>query len=276
MMQSLPTSDTPENWSAASRGYADKIAPVMMQAFAGHLIERLEVDASTEALEVGAGSGALTETLSRRVKLLLATDFAPKMIEVLRERMAAAGATNVTCQMMDGQALQIENASFDRAACSFALMLFPDRAKGFSELRRVLRPGGRAVVSGWAGPDRFELFGLLLDAMRAAFPDMPPPPSPPPVFGLADPAEFKRLMQGGGFQDVDIESIPRELEVADADDLWVMLTTGAPPVQLLLDRVGRAGRDRLRDTLAGIIDQRYGSGPIRLTNTATVGSGRVP
>ena len=112
--------------------------------------------------------------------------------------------------------------------------------------------------------------------MRAAFPKMPPPPSPPPVFGLADPAEFKRLMQGGGFQEVDIESIPRELEVADADDLWVMLTTGAPPVKLLLDRVGRAGRDRLRDTLAGIIDQRYGSGPIRLTNTATVGSGRVP
>ncbi len=275
MIESLPTPDTPEHWSAASRGYADKVAPVLMQAFAGHLIERLEVDASTEALEVGAGSGALTEPLSLRVKLLLATDFAPKMIEVLRERMAAAGATNVTCQVMDGQALQIEDASFDRAACSFALMLFPDRAKGFSELRRVLRPGGRAVVSGWAGPDRFELFGLFLDAMRAAFPDMPPPPAPPPVFSLADSAEFKRLMQGGGFRDVDIESIPRELEVAGADDLWGMLTTGAPPVKLLLDRVGPAGRDKLRDTLAGIISQRYGSGPIRLTNTATVGSGRV-
>ncbi len=276
MIESLPTPDTPEHWSASSRGYADKVAPVLMQAFAGHLIERLEVDASTEALEVGAGSGALTEPLSLRVKLLLATDFAPKMIELLRERMAAAGATNVTCQVMDGQALQIEDASFDRAACSFALMLFPDRAKGFSELRRVLRPGGRAVVSGWAGPDRFELFGLFLDAMRAAFPDMPPPPAPPPVFSLADSAEFKRLMRGGGFRDVDIESIPRELEVAGADDLWAMLTTGAPPVKLLLDRVGPAGRDKLRDTLAGIISQRYGSGPIRLTNTATVGSGRVP
>jgi hypothetical protein len=54
-----------------------------------------------------------------------------------------------------------------------------------------------------------------------------------------------------------------------------MLTVGAPPVQALFDRVGPDGRERLRDTLAGIVDQRFGSGPIRLTNTATLGFGNV-
>jgi len=101
------------------------------------------------------------------------------MIEVLRERMEAVGATNVRFAVMDGQALELEDASFDAAASSFALMLFPDRARGLSELRRVLRPGGRAVVSGWAVPDKFEVFGLLLGAISAAFPDMPPPPALP-------------------------------------------------------------------------------------------------
>ena len=67
-MKSLPTPDTPENWDAASRGYAEKVAPVMMRAYADEIVEHLSVDASTEALEVGAGSGALTETLSGRVK----------------------------------------------------------------------------------------------------------------------------------------------------------------------------------------------------------------
>lgn len=161
-MQATPTPDTPESWGVASRGYAEKVAPYLMRSFCDFFVECLKVDASTEALEVGAGSGVLTEMLAPRVRSLLATDFAPKMIEVLRERMSTIGAENVRLEVMDGQSLDLEEDSFDAAACSFALMLFPDRAKGFSELARVLRPGGRAVVSGWAGPDKFEAIGLFI------------------------------------------------------------------------------------------------------------------
>lgn len=274
-MPALPTPDTPENWDAASPGYAERIAPALMEAYADELVERLDVGVETAALEVGAGSGALTETLSRRVKSLLATDFAPKMVNLLRDRMRAVGAAHVTCEVMDGQALALEDARFDRAACSFALMLFPNRAKGFSELRRVLRPGGRAVISAWAGPDKFEVFGLLLDAMRTAFPDMPPPPQPPPVFSLADPANFSSEMEAGGFHDVEVDFVARDIEVANVDDLWAMLTTGAPPVRALLDRVGPDGQTRLLDALRGIVGQRFGGGAIQLTNTATVGRGAV-
>ena len=272
-MKSVPTPDTPENWDAASGGYAKKIAPAMMQAYAEELVERLDVAASTQALEVGAGSGALTEMLSGRVKSLLATDFSPKMVELLRDRMRAVGADNVTCAVMDGQALDLDDNSFDRAASSFALMLFPDRAAGFSELRRVLRPGGRAVVSAWAGPDQFEALGLFLEGMRDAFPDMPPPPAPPPVFSLANPADFKAQMEGGGFSDVEVDFVQRTLEIPTFDDMWAMLTIGAPPVQILFDRIGPDGRDQLRAGVAGIVEQRFGSGPIKLTNTATVGQG---
>ena len=107
-----PNPSTPESWSAASAGYAEKVAPSLMESFAEEFVDRLDVDVSTEALEIGAGSGALTETLARRVKSLLATDFAPGMIDVLRARMEAAGATNVRCEVMDGQALELEDASF--------------------------------------------------------------------------------------------------------------------------------------------------------------------
>lgn len=272
----MQNSDTPENWGKASSGYAEKVAPFLMQTFADTFVDRLDADLNSEVLEVGAGSGALTEVLFPRVKSVLATDFAPKMIEILRERLADAGATNVRCEVMDGQALALDDASFDSAACSFALMLFPDRAKGFSELCRVLHSGGRAVVSGWAGPDKFEVFGLLLDAMRAAFPDMPAPPSPPPVFRLADLDDFRSQMEAGGFRDVETEFVARDLEVADFDAMWEMLTVGAPPVQALLDRVRNSGQDRLRDTLQQIVEERFGSGPIVTTNVATLASGTAP
>lgn len=275
VMSTPPTPDTPETWSAASRGYAERVAPLMMETFADEFVDRLDVDATTEALEVAAGSGALTQALAKRVKSLLATDFAPDMVELLRERVRGTGAENVDCEVMDGQALALDDDSFDRAACSFALMLFPDRARGFAELRRVLRPGGRAMVSGWAGPDKFEAFGLFLDAMRAAFPHMPPPPTPPPVFSLSDLTDFKAQMEASGFKDVEVDFVSRDLEVTGVDQIWGMLTSGAPPVRMLLERVGSQGESKLRDTLAKIIEQRFGSGPFRLSNVATVGCGVV-
>jgi SAM-dependent methyltransferase len=246
-----------------------------MQSFMGEFLERLQVDAQHEALEVGAGSGALTALLAGQAKSLLATDFAPEMVEIVRERIAAEGLTNVTFEVMDGQALSLEDASFDRVACSFALMLFPDRAKGFREFRRVLRPGGRAMISAWAGPDKFEAFGLFLTALKLAYPEMPPPASPPPVFSLANPSEFKAEMEAAGFNDVEVDFVAREMEVDTFESAWEMFTAGAPPVQMIFDRLGSESRTKVRDALAGVIEERFGSGPIRVTNVATLGSGSV-
>ena len=268
--------DTPESWGAASRNYAEKVAPYLMRSFCDEFVDRLAVDSEATVLEVGAGSGVLTEALYPRVKSVLATDFAPKMIEVLQERMTALDATNVKFDVMDGQALDLEDDSFDAAAAAFALMLFPDRVKGFSELCRVLRPGGRVLVSAWAGPDRFEAFELFLTGLKEAFPDMPPPSSPPPVFSLANLEVFRDEMENGGFRDVEVGFISRDLAVNTVDQMWAMLTSGAPPVKALLDRVGESGQEKLRKSLNAIVDERFGNGPIKVTNTATVAVGVAP
>jgi ubiquinone/menaquinone biosynthesis C-methylase UbiE len=274
-MSDQPIIDTPESWDAASQGYAEKVAPFLMETFAEEFIERLDVNDNTEALEVAAGSGALTAALAKRVKSLLATDFSPKMIEQVKLKINNAGLTNVSFALMDGQALEVDDATMDRVACSFALMLFPDRHQGFKEMKRVLRPGGKAVVSGWAGPDKFEVFGLFLAAIQQAFPDFPKPDSPPPVFSLADLGSFKAQMEAAGFQNVEVEYVAKSLTVNSFDEMWAMLTIGAPPVKMLFDKVGADGKDRVHDALAEIVEKRFGNGPITITNTATVGTGTV-
>lgn len=272
-MSPAPPPDTPEAWDAASRGYAEQVAPRLMRSFAEAHIERMSVDANSEVLEVGASSGALPEALGPRVGSVLATDFSPRMIEVLAERLEEAGVTNVRCERMDGQDLSLDDDTFDAAGASFALMLFRDRAKGFAELNRVVRPGGRVVVSGWAEPDRFEAFGLFLTALQSAIPDLPPPPSPLPVFSLADPSDFEAQMEAGGFREVEVDFVARDLEVADFDQTWRMLTAGAPPVQKLFDQIGPEGAERVKGELSGLVRERFGEGPIRTTNVATIGAG---
>jgi len=267
--------DTPGNWDIASQGYASNIAPYMMEPFAAEIIHRLDVDHQANVLEVAAGSGALTLALSKRVKSLLATDFSPKMLEILGERISDAGIENTELELMDGQALEIDNASFDRAACSFGIMLFPERHKGFSELVRVLRPQGKAVVCAWAGPDKFEAFGLFMEGIQKAFPDFPKPEKPLPVFSLSDPVSFKEQMEAAGFMNVEVEFVAKTLVIESFDTLWGMLTIGAPPVKILFDQVGDEGIVRIREAMFEIIDKRYGSEPISLTNVATMGYGNV-
>ena len=265
--------DTPENWDSASQGYAEKVAPFLMESFAQEHINRLYLNGQTETLEVAAGTGALTELLARNVKCLLATDFSPKMLNLAEERISKAGIRNVEFDVMDGQALDVYDASFDRVACSFGLMLFPDRHKGFLELKRVLRPGGKAVVSGWAGPDRFEAFGLFMEAIQKALPDFPKSQTPPPVLSLADPDSFKSQMKAAGFRDVEVAYVTKEMVLDNFTSVWAMLTVGAPPIQMIFDKVGTDGKKLIHDALADIIEKRYGSGPVSISNTATIGSG---
>lgn len=244
-----------------------------MEPFAEVILEGLDLRGSEHALEVGAGSGALTTHLATRVESLLATDFSPGMIEILSARMA--GASHVRCEVMDGTDLDAENDSFDVAASSFAMMLFPSPRQGFEELHRVVRPGGRISISAWAGPDRFDAFSLFLDAVNRAYPDLPPPPAPPPVFSLSNPDVFATQMTDAGFAGVSVDFVARELTVPGFDDAWRMMTVGAPPVEVLFDRLGPDGRARVREALAGLVEERFGRGPITLTNTATLGRGVV-
>lgn len=274
-MPEQPNIHTPENWSTASKGYAEHIAPMMMETFAEAFVQQLGVSANTEALEVAAGSGALTSTLASKVKSLLATDFSSEMIELTKEKVKSKGLDNVTFAVMDGQALNLKDNAVDVAACSFGLMLFPDKDKGFSELNRVVRPNGKVLVSGWATPDKFETFGLFMQAIQKAFPDFPKPESVPPIFSLADLNNFKNQMESAGFQNVETVYMTREVTISSIDKMWAMLSVQAPPVKVLFNKIGEEGKKRIYDALTSIVQERFGNSPITLSNTATVGVGKA-
>jgi SAM-dependent methyltransferase len=100
-------------------------------------------------LEIGPGPGNLAVELARRVPGLRWTgvDGDPAMIERATARAARAGlAERVRFELGDVAALPFPEASFDLVTSSFSVHHWPDAAAGFSEIRRVLRPGGRAIV----------------------------------------------------------------------------------------------------------------------------------
>lgn len=97
-------------------------------------------------LEVAAGTGLVTTAIATVVGELVATDYAPAMVEQLAHRVKAAGLTNVICEQADLYEPRYADASFDALVAANVLHLVPDLERAFASMRRVLRPGGLLVV----------------------------------------------------------------------------------------------------------------------------------
>jgi ubiquinone/menaquinone biosynthesis C-methylase UbiE len=100
------------------------------------------------ACDVGAGPGYFTLRLARAVGpagRVYAVDVEPKILDALRERLAASGLRNVTPVLA-----LADDALLPAAACDVVLIVdtyhhFPERAAYLGRLARALRPGGRVV-----------------------------------------------------------------------------------------------------------------------------------
>jgi len=103
------------------------------------------------ALDVACGSGKLTGELRRLAPrgLAVGLDFSGRML-----RVAAAEVPGPRYVRADGLSLPFPDETFDAATVAFGLRNFADPARGLCEMRRVLRPGGRAVVLEFVRPRR--------------------------------------------------------------------------------------------------------------------------
>lgn len=107
--------------------------------------------ADGRALDVACGSGKLTGELLRQATsgLVLGLDFSPQML-----RVAARDEPGPTYVRGDGLNLPFPDCVFDAVTVAFGLRNFAYPERGLVEMRRVLRPGGRAVVLEFLRPKR--------------------------------------------------------------------------------------------------------------------------
>lgn len=105
------------------------------------------------AIDVATGTGKVAAELWRDVQPggeVLGIDFAEGMLAVARDRYG--DLPGLTFRAGDALALPAEDASFDAATIAFGMRNLPDYRRGFAEMRRVVRPGGRVVCLEIARP----------------------------------------------------------------------------------------------------------------------------
>ena len=120
-----------------------------------------------------------------------------------KETLADRGAGT---RVMDGQALALDDGSFDAVFSIFGVIIFPDWRKGLAEMARVTRIGGTGVVATWQ--DRGAATFLLLGQIRRKlFPDREGMTMPDAVKALSDPADFANELVLAGYRDPRIEEV---------------------------------------------------------------------
>ena len=142
-------------------------------------------------LDVACGSGFPALAAATHVRpggTVVATDISPEMVAVASRRAKADGLDNIQFVEMDAEQLRFHDASFDAVTNAYGLMFCPDRQRALAEIRRVLKPGGRARSSTWDDPSKSPFFSVISGVAAPFLSLQPPDPSRPWPF----PALFNR------------------------------------------------------------------------------------
>ena len=235
------------SWSALAAAWR-RWHPQLATAWStttGALVEAAGIGPGLRVLDLASGTGEPALTIARLVTpggQVTATDLIPEMLAVAAENAAAQGVDSIDFQPADAGSLPFRDGEFDIVTCRFGVMFFPHLTGGLGEIRRVLRPGGRAAFVVWGPMERNEpLISTIGVVMRHA-PPPPPEPGAPHPGRFGQPGLLAAALRGIGFVRVrEVPAIvplpwpgtPEEFERScrDLNPIYPQLLEGVAPPQ---------------------------------------------
>lgn len=276
MTSALASKDTRMAWDKIAPGY-DRTNTATQMWLGNEGLRRAGVRAGQRFLDVASGSGALSIPAARLGAHVLATDQSPVMLKLLTARAHQEGL-NIETRTMDGHTLELDDNHFDMAGSQFGVMLFTDMPQGIREMVRVVKPGGRVLLTAYGDPHQIDFLGFFINAVQSVRPDFNGlPPEPPPLpFQLADPEKLRTEFINAGLKDVKVETIIETTEFAEGKQLWDWIIWSNPIVEMVLTSLNLTVDERgvVVQTLNKICRERAGgSGRVRLSNPINIGIG---
>jgi SAM-dependent methyltransferase len=178
-------------WAA---GDYPAIAQMQLWPIGERVVRRVGIMPGEDVLDVACGTGNAAIRAAQAGGRVVGVDLTPELLAEGR-RLATEAGVEVEFVEGDAEALPIPDASFDVVVSVFGAMFAPRHRVTAAELARVLRPGGRLCVTGWA-PD-----GEIGKLFRMLGGHLPPPPAiaePPLLWGTEE--HVRALFEGAGVE----------------------------------------------------------------------------
>jgi len=204
------------------------------------MLDLVKVAEGSRVLDVGAGAGDSTLLAAQRVGSsgrVLATDISASMLAIAAESARQAGLHNVDTRVMDAQRLDLEPDAFDAAVSRNCLMLIPDYQRALTEIRRVLKPGGRFAAIVFSTPERCPYLSIphaiVLRVGRLASPER---------FGefrLGAPGILEDAYRTAGFREISVHTVPTRRRFPSLGEA-MQYARGPLPLRELMTRLSHA------------------------------------
>lgn len=233
----------------------------------------LEPPPMLDWIDVGCGTGALTETVLRDAtpRSIKGVDPSTGFVEHARARVTDQRAA---FEVGDAQALPFGVAQFDIAVSGLVLNFVPAPQVAVDEMVRVARPGGTIAGYVWDYADRMQLMRYFWDAAVALNPAARELDEGR-RFTLCRPEPLEALFLRSGLREVEVVPIDVPTRFADFDDYWTPFLGGQAPApgyaMSLTDERRAELRERIRSSLPVETD-----GSINLIARAWAVRGRTP
>jgi len=255
--------------------YDSHLVPILFEGYADDLAERVAQTDPVFVLEVAAGSGAVTRALAPRLgdrSRYVVTDLNPGMLERAQQHHED---NRLEWREANAMSLPFDDDSFDIVLCQFGVMFFPDRIKGFSEVRRVLRPGGHFIFNSWGPLEENDFSQVAVETLIKLYPEDPPLFLARTPFGYAETTQIQADLAAAGFEDVRIENVKLQSHADTADDFAFGQTYGSP-LRLEVEARGELPLQLVRTAIADALAARFGLGQISGRMMALVAQATAP
>ena len=246
--------------------YEEYLVPLIFEPYAGDLASRLASRQSTRklsrVLEIAAGTGVVTRHLASKLPAdvsIVATDLNQPMLDTAADM---GTSRPVEWRPADAMQLPFEGGEFDAVVCQFGVMFFPDKAKAFSEARRVLRPGGVLLFNVWDRIEENEFADAVTTALESLFPDDPPRFLARTPHGYHDVAAVARDLRGGGFASPPQVDTVAARSKAASPRIPALAYCQGTPLRSEIEARDKTRLDEATEVAAAAVARRFGSGAV--------------
>lgn len=254
------------SWNKFSTGWRkwDAIVMEMLRPHGEAIVDHLGATGTSVVLDVAAGTGEPGLSIARHLHggKVIITDLAEHMLDVAKEKAAAAGITNVEFREADANALPFADNTFDEISCRHGFMFFPDMQQAANEMARVLKPGGRIATAVWAGPEKNFWITCMQQNIKKHIDVPPPDPGAPGMFRCAEPGLLAGIFRKAGLNEVAECEVPCVLGATSPQEYWDMITEVAAPFVAALSKADAATVAKVKAGVLADMAERFPNGNI--------------
>lgn len=147
---------------------------------------------------------------------MLATDISPNILDFAVQRAREAGLANIGTAVLDGEQLDVPEASFDAVISRVGFIYFPDQQAALRGMWRALKPGGKLAGIVYSTAQANEFFSLPVSIIRRRAQLPPPAPGQPGPFSFGEPGVIEGAYERAGFTAVETRRMAAPLRLASA------------------------------------------------------------